>query len=279
VGAGAHSAAGSGPGGDSPYKPPKPFDPDDIFGDDGSKGSVSADPRGKKSDMASGPTLVRRWFEVGPNQKWKTRGFVLRLVMDEREIPTLLTSLTQSAFPVEILHIEHAVHLGGAGTDATRATQPPPVLQNGEVAEPQSREQQELQRKIQEGLNMAFKMHYLADVIVAGKFTVYFEPAAARSRSAVAAASTTSSRPASASPASGTAIGKAAGSSAKSAVGVPAKSVAGQARPAAKSAPSSPAKAPPGATAQPVKTAPSAAIPASGKKTNPVPTPSGPSGK
>ena len=216
--------------------------------------------------MSAGPTLVRRWFEVGPNQKWKTRGFVLRLVMDEREIPTLLTSLTQSAFPVEILHVEHAVHLGGAGTDASRTTQPPPVPQNGDVAEPQSREQQELQRKIQEGLNMAFKMHYLADVIVAGKFTVYFEPASARSRSAVAAASTSSTRPANASPASGTAIGKAAGSSAKSAVGVPAKSIAGPASPAVKSAPSSPAKAPPGPTAQPVKTVPSAAVPGQWKK-------------
>ncbi len=180
-GAGMHLAGSSGPGGESTYKPPKPFDADDIFGDDGSKGSANGDPRGKKFDAVSTPTVVSRWFEK--TDKWRTRGFVLKLVMDEREIPTLLTSLTQSAFPVEILHVEHAVHMGGAGTDLSRATQSAvAATQNAEGAEPLSREQQELQRKIQESLNMAFRMHYLSDVIVAGKFTVYLEPASAKSK-------------------------------------------------------------------------------------------------
>jgi hypothetical protein len=269
----------SGPGVESTYKPPKPFDPDDIFGDDGSKGSATGDPRGRKFDVASTPTVVKHWFDDTP--KWKTRGFVLKLVMDEREIPSLLTSLTQSAFPVEILHVEHSVHLGGPGTDLSRATQSAATATvNTDGAEQQpSREQQELQRKVQESLNMAFRMHYLSDVIVAGKFTIYLEPASARSKSAVAAAPASSSRPASASPASGTAIGKAAGSAAKSPIGVPTKSVAGSATPAAKSPSSSLGKAPPGPAAQPVKAAPSASVPVSGKKTNPVPTQSGPSAK
>jgi hypothetical protein len=221
-------------------------------------------------------TEVKRWFDRA--DKWRTRGFVLKLVMDEREIPTLLTSLTQSAFPVEILHVEHAVHMGGPGTDLSRATQSA-ATQNGEAAEPMTKEQQELQRKVQESLNMAFRMHYLSDVIVAGKFTIYLEPGSARSKSAVAAAPASSSRPASASPASGTAIGKAAGPAAKSPVGVPTKSVAVPATPAAKSPSSSLGKAPPGPAAQPVKAVPSASVPASGKKTNPVPAQSGPSAK
>jgi hypothetical protein len=276
-GSGMHLLGSSGPSGDSSYKPPKPFDADDIFGDDGSKGSATGDPRGKKFDAVSTPIDVKRWFEK--TEKWRTRGFVLKLVMDEREIPTLLTSLTQSAFPVEILHVEHAVHLGGPGTDLSRATQSATAAQNPDGSEPMSREQQELQRKVQESLNMAFRMHYLSDVIVAGKFTIYLEPASARSKSAVAAAPASSSRPASTSPASGTAIGKAAGSAAKSPIGVPTKSVAGSATPAAKSSSSSLGKAPPGPVAQPVKAAPSASVPASGKKTNPVPTQSGPSAK
>jgi hypothetical protein len=170
--------------------------------------------------------------------------------------------------------------MGGPGTDLSRATQSAvAATQNAEGAEPLTREQQELQRKIQESLNMAFRMHYLSDVIVAGKFTIYLEPASAKSKSAVAAALARSSRPASASPASGTAIGKAAGPTAKSTVGVPTKSVAGPATPAAKSPSSSLGKAPPGPAAQAVKAAPSASAPASGKKTNPVPTQSGPSAK
>jgi hypothetical protein len=269
--------ANSGSGDESNYKPPKSFDADDIFGDDGSKGSANGDPRGKKFDAGSSPTEVRRWFESGPNQKWRTRGFVLRLVMDEREIPTLLTSLTQSAFPVEILHVEHSVHMGGPGSDLSRASQPATVNLNAEAVEPPSREQQDLQRKVQESLNMAFRMHYLSDVIVAGKFTIYFEPPSAKSKSAVAEAPASSSRPASATTA--TANGKAAGPSAKSAVGVSKKMVAGPATPAAKSPSSSRGKAPPGTAAQPVKGVPSASVPASGKKTNPIPSPLGPSGK
>ena len=177
--------------------------------------------------------------------------------MDEREIPTLLTSLTQSAFPVEILHVEHSVHMGGPGSDLSCASQTAATATlNADGAEPPSREQQELQRKVQESLNMAFRMHYLSDVIVAGKFTIYLEPASAKSKSAVAAAPASSSRPASASPASATANGKAAGPTAKSPVGVPRKSVAGPATPAAKSPSSSLGKAPPGPAAQPVKGSP-----------------------
>ena len=74
---------GSGLRSESSYKAPKAFDADDVFGDDGSKSSATADPHDKKSGV---PTVeIKRW--VDSKQKWRKRGFVLRVVMDEREFP------------------------------------------------------------------------------------------------------------------------------------------------------------------------------------------------
>jgi len=115
---------GSGSSQESSYKPPKAFDPDDIFGDDGGK-STLVDTRSKRDrDAVVGD--AKRWVEKS-NNKWRKRGFVLKLVMDEREIPTLLTALSESAFPIEIRHVEHSVYnsttapLTAQGTPRTSA--------------------------------------------------------------------------------------------------------------------------------------------------------------
>ena len=157
---------------ESSYKPPKAFDPDDVFGDDGSK-TTMLDVRGKREKDAAALTEAKRWVDSSSN--WRKRGFVLRLVMDEREIPTLLTALSESAFPVEILHVEHSVH-NASSNDFTRSITAARVTTNGEPLET-TPEQQALQRKIAENLRMASNMHYLADVIVAGTMTIYDEPA------------------------------------------------------------------------------------------------------
>jgi len=162
------------------YTAPKPFDPDDIFGDDGGKANTGATPGKKDKDVVVVET--KRWAETGA--KWHKRGFVLRLVMDEREIPTLLTSLSESPFPVEILHVEHSVHSSNTA-DAFRS-----ITDAGATTSPDgsetSTEQQALQQRILENLRMAFNMHYLADVIVAGTLTIYDEPATTASKNAPA---------------------------------------------------------------------------------------------
>lgn len=165
---------GGGGGGEVSYKAPKAFDPDDEFGDDGSGQSAAATGGRAKKDV---PLVeAKRW--VAESSKWHKRGFVLELVMDEREIPTLLTSLSESPFPVEIVHVEHKVHTSGAGTsDFSRSAT---MASGNATANPDSpqltKEQQQQQRRIIEGLGIAFNMHYLADVTVAGTLTIYNEP-------------------------------------------------------------------------------------------------------
>jgi|HubBroStandDraft_6_1064221.scaffolds.fasta_scaffold07080_2 hypothetical protein len=166
------SGAGSS---DSTYKPPKSFDPDDDFGDDGSKSSTPGDARGKKSDGTSGE--MKRWVQATP--KWNKRGFVLQLVMDEREIPTLLTALSESPFPIEIRHVEHRVYSGGASKNFGRMISAAAEAAGQETTVETSKEQQQQQQRITDGLRMAFNMHYLADVTIDGTLTIYNEPSAA----------------------------------------------------------------------------------------------------
>jgi hypothetical protein len=171
-----HGAAGSSF--QSTYKPPKAFDPDDIFGDDGSKGDTIVD---RKSKDAGGSEAVR-WVDSGGT--WFKRGFVLKLVMDEREIPTLLAELSESAFPVEIRHVEHSVHISTSASARSTSSSRPTTNPDGSEF---TKEQQAQQQKIAESLRLAFNMHYLADVIIAGTMTIYSEPATSTSKIVAAA--------------------------------------------------------------------------------------------
>ncbi len=255
---------GSGSGSsESSYKPPKKFDPDDDFGDDGSKNSTSGDARGKKSDGTSGE--AKRWVEE--STKWKKRGFVLKLVMDEREIPSLLSSLSQSPFPVEIRHVEHSVYGGSAGKSFSQMISAATEAGNQEGVE-LTKDQQQQQQRIAQGLGMAFNMHYLADVTIDGTLTIYSEAAA----TGKPAPSTTSgsSQPVAggARAAAGTKDARARPSSAASA-----KSTSGQSKSAAAS------KGSRTTTTQATKSGSVAAPPASGTKTNPAGSTASPVGK
>jgi hypothetical protein len=157
----------------STYKPPKAFDPDDIFGDDGNKGDSIVDRKSKDATV----TEATRWAEAGA--KWRKRGFVLRLVMDEREIPTLLAELSESAFPVEIRHVEHMVYRSTGASSRSGGASPPTTNPDGTEF---TKEQQAQQKRIAENLRLAFNMHYMADVIVAGTMTIYDEPATPTSK-------------------------------------------------------------------------------------------------
>jgi hypothetical protein len=243
---------GSGSSQESSYKPPKAFDPDDIFGDDGGK-STQIDTRSKR-DRDVNVFVTKRWADQ--NAKWRKRGFVLRLVMDEREIPKLLTSLSESAFPVEIRHVEHSVYDSMTAPLTSQAGTPRTSTEISELSQEQQAQQQALERRIAEGLRMALNSHYLADVIVAGTLTIYEEPAGTTSKSAAAAQ--TGSNQASAGSAR-TAGGKNE-ANATLAVGAPAKSAGVQ---------SKPLSAAPATKIEPAKSGTPASTLRSGNKTSP----------
>jgi hypothetical protein len=170
----------SGGGGESNYKPPKAFDPDDVFGDDGSK---DAGTTGRRDAVSS--VELKRWVEGTP--KYSKRGFVLKLVMDEREIPTLLTALTDSPFPIEIKHVEHQAYTGRSGSEFAQINN---ALNETAEGVEQTKEQKQQQQRIIEGLRMAFNVNFLAEVTVAGTLTIYNEPTAAASKSSAKSGAT-----------------------------------------------------------------------------------------
>ena len=244
---GGRSGGGGGGGGASDWKGPKNFDPDDVFGADGSKEAGGAEGRSKKD--LGGAVELRRWVEN--TQKYNKRGFVLKLVMDEREIPTLLTAFSESPFPIEIKHVEYHAYTNRSGADFSQIANAVNELAT-EGAEQPTKEQQQQQHRILEGLRMAFNVNYLADVTIAGTLTIYSEPAAAAAKSAAPAKSGTSQ------PVASGVQPKVGASTAK-------------ATPPAKSPATSASKMPPTAGIPAAKTAAPAARPA-GTKT---PTPAG----
>ena len=96
-----------------------------------------------------------------------------------------MTALSESAFPVEILHVEHSTFTAVAGSSQMAISNAPTANPDGSEF---TKEQQLQQQKIAENLRMAFNMHYLADVIVAGTMTIYNEPPSTATGSAVATA-------------------------------------------------------------------------------------------
>jgi hypothetical protein len=228
---------GGGGGGQSSFKAPKALDPDDVFGADGSKDAAAAATGGKKD--SSGPVELRRWAQS--TQKYNKRGFVMKLVMDEREIPTLLTALTFSPFPIEIRQVEHQAYTGRTGSEFSQINSA--LTESAEGTE-QTPEQKQQQQRIIDGLRMAFNVNYLAEVTVAGTMTIYSEPSAAASSGTAKSGATqpaTTSAPSSAAAAKGKAApGKSAsktGASASGATKTPATPLgkAASATPATKS--------------------------------------------
>jgi hypothetical protein len=240
---------------------PKPLpliDPDDIFGSD--EGSVSSTAANTKKQGAAETSPEHRYVQT--DAKWRARGFVLRVVMDHQEIPKLLTVLTDAPFPVQIMQVEHqpyiAKHLQTVAPNADDPAEQKRVKAN------------------EDRLSMALNQVNLAEVLVAGTFTFYNEPAAPGAQPGTstnatpasgpqpgkgavgtpAAATNTKPSPTKSAPPSGPA--RPAGSSAKGPAVNPTKTPATPAggTPAAKSPSASPPKSPgpPGSsTAKPVQ--------------------------
>ena len=101
------------------------FDPTDEFGDD----KISAGgtgPQGNTQSMpamadikAAAPTKLRY---VQDNDKWKTRGFYMKLAIDHRRLPDLLATLANQKWPIRVLRVQqvdlHPEDLGDAGASS-----------------------------------------------------------------------------------------------------------------------------------------------------------------
>jgi hypothetical protein len=232
-------------------KPLPLIDPDDIFGADTEGGASTAGGTGGGlgKRYGGGEAASANPYVIGETGKWRARGFVLRVVMDHQDIPKLLTELTQSPFPVMIYHVEHQPY------DFQKGRQTPQSTGTGGENDPNTK-----QIKLnEERLKLAMNQVNLAEVLVAGTFTLYDEPAAPAAQ-ASAAPSTT---PAASQPAK--AAGKAATGAASAKPATP-PSASPTAAPATKNSP----------TATPAKG--QASSPAGGASPNASPSPKPASG-
>ncbi len=55
---------------------------------------------------AGGKTEIKRYIDFVEGQRYKRRGFSIKLVMDHRKVPDLIAELMNSPFPVEIVRVQ-----------------------------------------------------------------------------------------------------------------------------------------------------------------------------
>jgi hypothetical protein len=160
---------------------PKPLamiDPDDIFGS-GEEASSGAQASGSMKKPGPGSSMgemgVQHPYVEEVSNRWRSRGFVLRVVMDHQAIPKLLTALTESPFPVQIWHVELVPYDGQKGRIQVSAAT-------------ESDLDQKRQKEIDERLAMALNRSNLAEVLIAGTFILYNESGTAAQQPAPAGA-------------------------------------------------------------------------------------------
>ena len=98
------------------------FDADDVFGSDGSAPVFTGGGGGLKKDKGDKQQLMRY---VGSQGKWQSRGFVLKLVMEEKRMPRLISVLSESKFPVAIKHLEFKAYDFHPGAEPRKSNGPP----------------------------------------------------------------------------------------------------------------------------------------------------------
>lgn len=91
------------------------------FGE-GSPGSGGSAP-GAGPGGAAAKSTVKRYLDDDEAQKFKRRGFYIKLVMDHRKVPELLAELMNSPFPVEIVRV-HQVWLTDSSAGAQAGANP-----------------------------------------------------------------------------------------------------------------------------------------------------------
>jgi hypothetical protein len=169
-GAGGKAAPVGGQAGDGTPRPMPIIDPDDIFGADDSSSAPRAagNVKGGFGGGGGGAESGGRRYVAVSSGKWRSRGFILRVVMDHQEIPKLLTMLSDSPFPVQIWQVEHDVNN--------------PKNNKISASAPESDADPKRAKERQQRVMMALSQPYLADVMIAGTFTFYDAPAAANAQ-------------------------------------------------------------------------------------------------
>jgi hypothetical protein len=237
------------------------IDGDDIFGSSDDTGAA-AQGTTKKRGAGEPEGEARRDVESDPASRWRTRGFILDLVMDHQEIPKLLTVLTESPFPVQIWQVEHLPF------DSTKNHAKSTLMLGTESAEDKKR-----MKDSEERVAMALNQSNLAEVVVAGTFLLYNAPASMAEPSP-AATGAGAAPSATKTPPVGTAAAKgppaASPAPANGAKAAPLTTSAPQSSPA--SSPAAPSKGAPaagGSTTAPTSPKPGAATPAAPGSTAP----------
>ncbi len=214
----------------------------------------------KKGGPAEPEGETRPYVESDSANRSRARGFILEVVMDHQEIPKLLTVLTESPFPVQIWQVEHLPY------DSSKSH-----VKSTLTFGPENSEEQKRVKNNEERVAMAMNQSNLADVLVAGTFLLYNEPAsmaqpAPAATGAGAAPSATKTPPAGTAAAKGTpAVAPAPATGAKPA---PPTTSAPKSSPASKAA--TPSKGAPAAGGSaPTSPKPGAAAPAAAGSTAP----------
>ncbi len=150
---------------------PKPLpmiEGDDIFGSGEDAAAMATAQGTKKGRGADSEPETRPYVETDQSNRWRTRGFLLQVVMDHQEIPKLLTALSESPFPVHIFQVEHLPYDSGKNHVKTNMT-----------FAPDNEAEQKRVKNNEDRVAMALNQSNLADVLVAGTFLLYNEPAGA----------------------------------------------------------------------------------------------------
>lgn len=154
-----------------------------------------------------GPRVVR-YVDDGTKTPYKTRAFYMKVIMDDREIPALLTELTNSPWPIEIVRV-HRVSLW--------ESQEADKLRNKvRLSSRNVGNNQNLANTVQERVATALKNDrwHLSTVVVGGLMTLYnpVEPPKAKSGQARPAENQADAQPAADAPADTDSADSAAGS-------------------------------------------------------------------
>ena len=110
AGAGAGRGMGMGGPSASDMAPPSMMSMGSFGGSGGPGG-----PGGGEEPGAVSPGGGKRYIASDPELPYRTRAFQMTVVVDHRELPALLMSLTNAAWPVEIVRVQSAAGVSPAG--------------------------------------------------------------------------------------------------------------------------------------------------------------------
>lgn len=155
------------------------FEPAEEFGDPMSTAAMEAMQAliaaGKLSMGPDGTLPARRYVNDEPDLPYVTRGFYIRVIMDQRDVPTLASALANMPWQAQISRIQMAAYSPLVpGTDPVRAARRPVPPRGGTRGPLGPRPRTP---GADPDLGRALSHPDLADVAIAGLITIYRPPA------------------------------------------------------------------------------------------------------